>query len=142
MRYLSIEGGAPLHGEMTIQGSKNSVLPVLAATILARDVCRIENCPRLRDVDASVAILRHLGCRVRRDGTALAVDTAPMARCDIPDELMREMRSSIIFLGAILARQGEAVLSYPGGCDLLWDFVWYYTPSTTKPTICMRYMIT
>ena len=89
MSYLSIEGGAPLHGELTIQGSKNSVLPVLAATILARDVCRIENCPRLRDVDASVAILRHLGCRVRRDGTALEVDTAPMARCDIPDELMR-----------------------------------------------------
>ena len=118
MSYLSIEGGAPLHGELTIQGSKNSVLPVLAATILARDVCRIENCPRLRDVDASVAILRHLGCRVRRDGTALEVDTAPMARCDIPDELMREMRSSIIFLGAILARQGEAVLSYPGGCEL------------------------
>lgn len=53
MSYLSIEGGAPLHGELTIQGSKNSVLPVLAATILARDVCRIENCPRLRDVDAS-----------------------------------------------------------------------------------------
>ena len=118
MSYLSIEGGAPLHGELTIQGSKNSVLPVLAATILARDVCRIENCPRLRDVDASVAILRHLGCCVRRDGTALEVDTAPMARCDIPDELMREMRSSIIFLGAILARQGEAVLSYPGGCEL------------------------
>ena len=118
MSYLSIEGGAPLHGELTIQGSKNSVLPVLAATILARDVCRIENCPRLRDVDASVAILRHLGCRVRRDGTALEVDTAPMARCDIPDELMREMRSSIIFLGAILARQGDAVLAYPGGCEL------------------------
>ena len=53
MSYLSIEGGAPLHGELTIQGSKNSVLPVLAATILARDVCRIENCPRLRDVDCA-----------------------------------------------------------------------------------------
>ena len=118
MSYLSIEGGAPLYGELTIQGSKNSVLPVLAATILARGVCRIENCPRLRDVDASAAILRHLGCHVRRDGAALEVDTAPMARCDVPDELMREMRSSVIFLGAILARQGEAVLSYPGGCEL------------------------
>ena len=142
MSHLIIEGGAPLRGELTIQGSKNSVLPVLAATILSRGACRIENCPQLRDVDASAAILRHLGCRVRRDGTALEVDTAPMSRCDIPDELMREMRSSVIFLGAILARQGEAVLSYPGGCDLLWEFVWYYTPSTTKPTICMRYMIT
>ena len=118
MSHLIIEGGAPLRGELTIQGSKNSVLPVLAATILSRGACRIENCPQLRDVDASAAILRHLGCRVRRDGTALEVDTAPMSRCDIPDELMREMRSSVIFLGAILARQGEAVLSYPGGCEL------------------------
>ena len=121
MSHLIIEGGTPLRGELTIQGSKNSVLPVLAATILSRGACRIENCPQLRDVDASAAILRHLGCRVRRDGTALEVDTAPMSRCDIPDELMREMRSSVIFLGAILARQGEAVLSYPGGCDALWD---------------------
>lgn len=118
MSHLIIEGGTPLRGELTIQGSKNSVLPVLAATILSRGACRIENCPQLRDVDASAAILRHLGCRVRRDGTALEVDTAPMSRCDIPDELMREMRSSVIFLGAILARQGEAVLSYPGGCEL------------------------
>ena len=118
MSHLIIEGGTPLRGELTIQGSKNSVLPVLAATILSHGACRIENCPQLRDVDASAAILRHLGCRVRRDGTALEVDTAPMSRCDIPDELMREMRSSVIFLGAILARQGEAVLSYPGGCEL------------------------
>ena len=118
MSHLIIEGGTPLRGELTIQGSKNSVLPVLAATILSRGACRIENCPQLRDVDASAAILRHLGCRVRRDGTALEVDTAPMSRCDIPDELMREMRSSVIFLGAILVRQGEAVLSYPGGCEL------------------------
>ena len=132
MSFLTIDGGFPLRGELTIQGSKNSVLPVLAATLLARGACRIENCPRLRDVDASIAILRHLGCRVRWADTALEVDTAPMSRCDVPDELMREMRSSVIFLGAILARQGAAVLSYPGGCDLLWEFVWYYTPSTMK----------
>ena len=118
MSFLTIEGGFPLRGELTIQGSKNSVLPVLAATLLARGACRIENCPRLRDVDASIAILRHLGCRVRWTDTALEVDTAPMSRCDVPDELMREMRSSVIFLGAILARQGTAVLSYPGGCEL------------------------
>ena len=66
MSYLSIEGGAPLHGELTIQGSKNSVLPVLAATILARDVCRIENCPRLRDVDASVTSAAACGATAQR----------------------------------------------------------------------------
>lgn len=118
MSYLTIEGGSPLYGELAVQGSKNSVLPVLAATILSRGACVIENCPRLRDVEASIRILRHLGCRADWHGGDLEVDTAPMVRCDVPDELMREMRSSVIFLGAILARQGEAVLSYPGGCEL------------------------
>ena len=118
MSHFTIEGGAPLYGELTVQGSKNSVLPVLAATVLARGVCRIENCPHLRDVETSATILRHLGCRVSREGTALEVDAEELSRCDVPDELMREMRSSVIFLGAILARGGEAVLSYPGGCEL------------------------
>ena len=62
MCELLVEGGERLYGELTIQGSKNSVLPILAATLLCADTCVIENCPKLRDVDASVAILRHLGC--------------------------------------------------------------------------------
>jgi len=118
MQELFVEGGRRLCGELTIQGSKNGVLPVLAATIMCAGECRIENCPRLSDVDASVAILRHLGCCTRWDGGALIVDTTHMDRGEVPDALMREMRSSVIFLGAILARQGEAVLSYPGGCEL------------------------
>ncbi|MBE6910547.1 MAG: UDP-N-acetylglucosamine 1-carboxyvinyltransferase [Ruminococcaceae bacterium] len=118
MQELFVEGGRRLCGELTIQGSKNGVLPVLAATIVCAGECRIENCPRLRDVDASIAILRHLGCRARWDGGALLVDTTHMDKNEVPDALMREMRSSVIFLGAILARQGEASLSYPGGCEL------------------------
>ena len=118
MQELFVEGGRRLCGELTIQGAKNGVLPVLAATIVCAGECRVENCPRLRDVDASVAILRHLGCCTRWEGGALLVDTAHMDRNEVPDALMREMRSSVIFLGAILARQGEAVLSYPGGCEL------------------------
>ena len=118
MQELFVEGGRRLCGELTIQGSKNGVLPVLAATIVCAGECRIENCPRLRDVDASVAILRHLGCCTRWDDGALLVDTTHMDRNEVPDALMREMRSSVIFLGAILARQGEAALSYPGGCEL------------------------
>ena len=118
MQELIVEGGKCLRGELTIQGSKNGVLPVLAATILCAAECRIENCPRLRDVDASVAILRHLGCCTRWEGADLIVNTTHMDRFEVPDALMREMRSSVIFLGAILARQGEAVLSYPGGCEL------------------------
>ena len=118
MQELFVEGGKRLCGELTIQGSKNGVLPVLAATIVCAGECRIENCPRLSDVDASIAILRHLGCCTRWENGALLVDTTHMDGCEVPDALMREMRSSVIFLGAILARQGEAVLSYPGGCEL------------------------
>lgn len=118
MQELFVEGGYRLSGELTIQGSKNGVLPVLAATIVCAGECRIENCPRLRDVDASIAILRHLGCCTRWEDGALLVDTTHMDKNEVPDALMREMRSSVIFLGAILARQGEALLSYPGGCEL------------------------
>ena len=116
-RFL-IEGGTALSGEVRIQGAKNSVLPILAATLLNRGVTVLRGCPRLRDVDASVKILRHLGCSAKRSGEILTVDTSGMRGSEIPDTLMREMRSSAIFLGAILARCGTAKLSYPGGCEL------------------------
>ena len=118
MRTITITGGTPLQGELTVQGAKNSVLPILAATILCGDTCRIVRCPRLSDVDTAVDILHYLGCTALWDGDDLLIDTAPMTRCDIPEHLMRKMRSSVIFLGAILARFGEAELSYPGGCEL------------------------
>lgn len=118
MCELLIRGGNALTGELTIQGSKNSVLPILAASLLGKDTCTIENCPHLRDVDASIAILRHLGCCTHWEGDALIVDTAHVDQSEVPDALMREMRSSVIFLGAVLARCGEATLSYPGGCEL------------------------
>ena len=118
MSQITIAGGHPLQGELTVQGAKNSVLPILAATVLCADSCRICHCPHLRDVDTAADILRYLGCSVRWEGSDLLVNTSSMTRCDIPEHLMRKMRSSVIFLGAILARCGEATLSYPGGCEL------------------------
>ena len=118
MSQLLIRGGRPLRGEVAIQGAKNSVLPILAATLLTAGQVEVRNCPRLRDVDASVRILQSLGCQARWEGTSLLVDTAGLNGCAISDTLMREMRSSAIFLGAILARCGQAELSYPGGCEL------------------------
>ena len=118
MSYLMIGGGRPLHGRIAVQCAKNSVLPVLAAALLAGDACRIADCPRLSDVETAVEILRHLGCTAQWDGNDLLVDTTHISRCDIPEELMRKMRSSVIFLGAILSRCGQAELSYPGGCEL------------------------
>lgn len=118
MSQLWIKGGCRLAGETAIQGAKNSVLPVLAATLLTRGQVEVRNCPRLRDVDASVRILRALGCGARWEGDSLLVDTAGLNGCAISDILMREMRSSAIFLGAILARCGQAECSMPGGCEL------------------------
>ncbi len=115
---LYIRGGNRLHGQVQVHGAKNSVLPILAATVMGKDEIVISNCPDLKDVDSTVRILRHLGCRVTRDGPVLVVDPRTMCRYDVPDCLMREMRSSMVFLGAILARAGQASISFPGGCEL------------------------
>lgn len=118
MSLIAVEGGRRLCGEIAVQGAKNSVLPILAATILSGDVCVIQDCPRLRDVETAADILRYLGCTAHWESDNLVVDTATLNRCDIPENLMRQMRSSVIFLGAILARCGRAEMSYPGGCEL------------------------
>lgn len=118
MSYLEIRGGVPLSGRLRVQGAKNSVLPILAAALLAPGQSTIHNCPALSDVAATGKILRLLGCRVKREGDAVLVDASQPTGSVIPDPLMREMRSSVIFLGAMLARLGRAELSYPGGCEL------------------------
>jgi len=118
MERLKIQGGRTLEGSLRVQGAKNSVLPILAATLLIRGESTLKGCPDLKDVDAAIAILRYLGCTVMREGNDIHINSTNMLRRDIPDDLMREMRSSVIFLGAILGRAGEAVLSMPGGCEL------------------------
>ena len=97
MSELRVWGGQRLYGTVDIQGAKNSVLPILAAVLLNHGPSRIENCPQLSDVAAAVRILEHLGARVHWDDSALEIDATTVNRCDIPDEMMREMRSSIIF---------------------------------------------
>ncbi|MEG2421054.1 MAG: UDP-N-acetylglucosamine 1-carboxyvinyltransferase [Oscillospiraceae bacterium] len=118
MSSFQVMGGRPLEGELSVQGAKNSVLPLLASTILAPGISVLHNCPDLSDVTASLAILEYMGCKTRREGDTITVDATVLTRCDIPDELMRAMRSSVIFLGAVLARTGEAHINFPGGCEL------------------------
>ena len=118
MSVILVEGGRKLSGAVTVQGAKNSVLPMLAATVLCPGVCCLRGCPTLSDVDTAVQIIRHLGGIVHREGPDLVVDTRQITGCEIPEELMGRMRSSVMFLGAILGRCGEAVCSQPGGCDL------------------------
>lgn len=118
MSAMIVEGGARLCGTAQVHGAKNSALPILAAVLLGKGVSVIENCPDLSDVRASIEILRHLGCRVEQGIDSVTVDATQLCSCDVPDALMREMRSSVIFLGAILGRMGCAELSFPGGCEL------------------------
>ncbi len=118
MSLITITGGKKLNGKIKLQGAKNSVLPILAATVLINGVSVIHNCPALSDVESAIKILEHLGVKVSRQDNTVQVDSTNVTAYDIPDELMREMRSSIFFLGAISARMGSAVLSSPGGCEL------------------------
>ena len=118
MSKLYITGQKRLSGAVTVQGAKNSALPILAACVLARGESVLYRCPQLSDTEASLRILRWLGCRTERaDGTVL-VHNDGLTRCDIPDALMRQTRGSIVFLGAVLARQGRVRLSFPGGCAI------------------------
>lgn len=118
MEKLVIEGGRRLDGELELQGSKNSALPILAAAAVTGETSILKHCPRLRDTDAAMRILRYIGCKAERAGDAVIVRSDAPDRWEIPDALMREMRSSIIFLGALLSRFGRAELSAPGGCDI------------------------
>lgn len=118
MCEYEIVGGRPLGGHLAIQGAKNSVLPILAATVLVPGESVIRNCPRLSDVSATLEILRALGCRVTQEGHTVRVDAAPLTGFRVPDRLMGELRSSVTFLGGLLSRCGQAELTYPGGCQL------------------------
>lgn len=118
MDKLVINGSKRLTGEIEVHGSKNSVLPILAACVLSQGENIIHNCPMLSDVDAALKILVELGCKVKREEHTVCVDSSGVNGFEISDNLMREMRSSVIFLGAILGRTGKAVLSTPGGCEI------------------------
>lgn len=118
MEYLRIQGGRKLNGSIKLHGAKNSVLPVLCASILIKGISVIHNCPRLSDVDVTVDILRYLGAVVTREDDTLIVDATSINRSNILEEYMQELRSSIIFLGALASRTGNACLYLPGGCDI------------------------
>ena len=118
MDIWHVRGGNRLFGSCRVQGSKNASLPVLAASMILPAHSHVRNVPQLRDVDAAVSILSHLGCRVSRGEGEMDIDSTGVCCAEVPRELMEEMRSSVIFMGALLARCGEARLSLPGGCQL------------------------
>ena len=114
-----ITGGKPLHGEVTISGAKNAAVGILPATILAADVCVIENLPDISDVSVSLKILSTLGAQVKMlNRNTYEIDTRHLVTTNVPDDLSRQMRASYYFLGALLSRFGKAQVAMPGGCNL------------------------
>lgn len=118
MDIWRIKGGRRLDGACFVQGSKNATLPIIAASLVVPAGSELLNVPQLRDVDAALRIVRHLGCTAEQRGGDVYIDSTQLSYCAIPHDLMEEMRSSVIFMGALLARCGEARLSLPGGCQL------------------------
>lgn len=118
MDIWHMRGGNRLDGACFVQGSKNASLPIIAASIISPARTELMNVPQLRDVDAALRILRHLGCTAEQRQNEVYIDSTYLSCSAIPNSLMEEMRSSVIFMGALLARCGEARLSLPGGCQL------------------------
>ena len=116
MSVIQVCGLTPLKGEISIQGSKNAVLPMMAAAILHKGITVLTNVPMIQDVDCMVSILNYIGCRCNRKGSTVEIDGTEIECAQIPDHFVSQMRSSIIVLGALLGRVGEGESRYPGGC--------------------------
>ncbi|MBQ9267361.1 MAG: UDP-N-acetylglucosamine 1-carboxyvinyltransferase [Clostridia bacterium] len=117
MENYIVEGGNRLEGEVVISGAKNAALPIIAATILNPEKIEIDNCPNIHDVAIMLNILEILGCKVHMEKNQMLVDTSDINQYEIPENLMREMRSSVIIVGAMLGRMKKCVFTYPGDCD-------------------------
>lgn len=118
MDLIETVGGRALNGCVRVQGAKNSVLPILAATLVTGGVCELHNCPEISDVDDALELLRCLGCGAEQTGARICVDTAEAAPAELPAALVKRMRGAVLFLGAMLTRFSCAALCHPGGCPL------------------------
>lgn len=115
--YL-ITGGNRLSGEIDLQGSKNSSLPIIAASVLIDGTVTIFRCPKISDTLAMQELLRLLGCKVTEENGNLIINSTTCDKDEIPEDLMKEIRSSIVFMGPMLAKHKRVVLTYPGGCEI------------------------
>ena len=118
MSNYIIEGGYQLEGEIDISGSKNAALPIIAASLLNKGIVELKNCPQIHDVKIMFNILEKLGCKVDISNSKILIDTINLNNCEIPEDLMHEMRSSVIIVGALIGRMGCSKFTYPGGCEI------------------------
>ena len=118
MSSYIIEGGHKLEGTVKISGSKNSALPIIAATILNAGKTTLYNVPNIQDTQMMYKILETLGAKIEKKNGKIKIDTSKIEKFEIPPELMHKMRSSVILAGALIGRYQKATFSYPGGCDI------------------------
>lgn len=118
MDVFRIMGGNRLSGTVRLSGAKNAVLPILAAALLTGEPVVLKNCPRLKDVSNMLAILQTLGCTYRQKDGEIAIDASCAQGWEMPDELSKQLRSSIFMMGSILGRFRRATVTYPGGCEI------------------------
>lgn len=118
MASYIVEGGERLEGEVNVSGSKNASLPIIAASLLSGKTTTLYNVPDIYDTKTTLEILKILGCTVTKKNGKIIIDSKNIKSQEIPNELMRKMRSSVILAGAILGRFKHAIFSYPGGCDI------------------------
>jgi len=115
---LLIEGGQPLHGEVAISGAKNAALPLLTAALLTREPLTLDNVPALKDIGTMLKLLEQMGVKVERQGDSVTLDAAGLDNPVAPYEMVKTMRASVLVLGPLMARAGEARVSLPGGCAI------------------------
>ena len=118
MDKLLIQGGARLHGEVTVSGAKNAALPILCAALLAEDTLKLSSVPKLKDVGTTISLLQHMGVKVNRQADKVDLDAQDIQVFEAPYEMVKTMRASILVLGPLLARFGKARVSLPGGCAI------------------------
>lgn len=140
MSSIEVIGGEQLKGELRIQGSKNAALPVIAATIMNKGISRLKNCPRILDVFHMVKILEELGCRTQWEGNTLTVDSSMANVTHVSEDSVRKMRSSILFLGAILGRYHEVTIAYPGGCSIGKRPIDYHLSAIRKMNVTQEFL--
>ena len=118
MSEYIIKGGRKISGEVTISGSKNAALPIIAASILNKGKTTLYNVPNIHDTQMMFEILNKIGGKVTQKNNKIIIETSKINKYEIPEELMRQMRSSVIFAGSLVGRYKKATFSYPGGCDI------------------------
>ncbi len=118
MSKFIIQGGKKLEGEVRISGSKNAALPIIAATVLVKGKTTLYNVPNIQDVQTMFQIIKDIGGKVTRKNNKVIIDTSKIHTYEIPENLMRKMRSSVILAGAIIGKYNKANFSYPGGCEI------------------------